>query len=147
MVVNRSAPASAVVPVLIYDDVAAALDWLCEAFGFEERLRAPGRDGRITHAQLAVQGGAIMLGQEHAEYRAPNSGVVHQYVHVRVKGVDFHYAHSLAAGARIIQAPTDMPFGERQYLAEDLGKHRWMFTESIADVSPEAWGALTPRDA
>ena len=59
---NRSAPAATVVPILIYDDVAEAIDWLCAAFGFAERLRAPGRDGTIGHAQLAVGDGAIMLG-------------------------------------------------------------------------------------
>lgn len=29
MVVNRSAPPSSVVPVLIYEDVGEAIDWLC----------------------------------------------------------------------------------------------------------------------
>ena len=36
---NRSAPASTVVPILVYEDVNAAIDWLCGAFGFTERLR------------------------------------------------------------------------------------------------------------
>jgi uncharacterized glyoxalase superfamily protein PhnB len=34
-----------------------------------------------------------------------------------------------------------MPFGERQYVAQDPGGHRWTFTESVADVAPEEWGA------
>lgn len=42
MVVNRSAPRATVVPILVYEDVAAAVDWLCDAFGFTERLRAAG---------------------------------------------------------------------------------------------------------
>ena len=49
---NRSAPSATVVPVLIYRDVARAVDWLCGAFGFTERLRAPGRDGGVSHAHL-----------------------------------------------------------------------------------------------
>lgn len=141
MIGNRSAPECTVVPVLIYDDVATALDWLCGAFGFEERLRAPGRDGRIVHAQLVVGDGAIMLGQAGAEYSVPHPGVVHQYVHVRVPDVDPHHEHASASGARIIQPPTNMPFGERQYVAEDPAGHRWTFTESVADVAPEEWGA------
>ncbi|HEX9942349.1 MAG TPA: hypothetical protein VGG03_10055 [Thermoanaerobaculia bacterium] len=40
-----------------------------------------------------------------------------------------------------MKAPTDMLFGERQYTAEDLGGHRWTFSQSIADVAPEEWGA------
>jgi hypothetical protein len=40
MVVNRSAPRASVVPVLVYEDVGPAVDWLCSTFGFRERLRA-----------------------------------------------------------------------------------------------------------
>ncbi len=145
MVVNRSAPTAVVVPVLIYEDVAAAVDWLHGAFGFEERLRAPGRDGRIVHAQLVVAGGAIMLGRAGAEFRPPTPGVVHQYVHVRIEGLDEHHARAVSFGARILHEPVDMPFGERQYVAEDPAGHRWTFTESVADVPPDAWGAITPR--
>ena len=46
-IVNRSAPTATVVPVLIYEDVAKAIVWLCEAFGFSERLRAARADGRL----------------------------------------------------------------------------------------------------
>lgn len=130
--------------MVIYDDVAAAIDWLCRAFGFQERLRAPGRDRRIMHAQLEVGGEAIMVGQQGGEYRVPQPGVVPQYVHVRVDGIDRHHDRARSAGAQILQPPTDMPFGERQYVAEDPGGHRWTFTESIADVAPEAWGARMP---
>jgi uncharacterized glyoxalase superfamily protein PhnB len=55
---NRSAPEADVVPILIYADVAKAIDWLCAAFGFKERLRAPDGNGVINHAQLAVGNGA-----------------------------------------------------------------------------------------
>jgi hypothetical protein len=49
-IVNRSAPTATVVPVLVYEDVGQAIEWLCGAFGFTERLRAT-RDGRVVHAQ------------------------------------------------------------------------------------------------
>jgi uncharacterized glyoxalase superfamily protein PhnB len=42
---NRSVPAATVIPVLTYPDVRAAVDWLCAAFGFAERLRI-GEDHR-----------------------------------------------------------------------------------------------------
>ncbi len=39
-----------------------------------------------------------------------------------------------------------MPFGERQYTAEDLAGHQWTFSETLADMAPEEWGgeALAP---
>ena len=140
-IVNRSAPTATVVPVLIYEDVGKAIDWLCGAFGFTERLRTAGRDGRVTHAQLSVGEGAIMLGAPGAEFRSPRPGEVNQYVHVHVENVDQHFEHAKRFGARIVQPPTNMPFGERPYTAEDLSGHRWTFSQSIGDVAPEDWGA------
>jgi uncharacterized glyoxalase superfamily protein PhnB len=70
VVKNRSAPAATIVPILIYEDVSQAIEWLCRTFGFTERLSAE-RDGVTSHAQLAVAEGAIMLGRQGGPYRAP----------------------------------------------------------------------------
>ena len=140
-IVNRSAPTATVVPVLVYEDVAKAIGWLCEAFGFSERLRAARPDGPITHAQLSIAEGAVMLGASGAEFRPPRTDEVNQYVLVHVEDVDQHFEQAKQFGARIVQPPADMPFGERVYTAEDLAGHRWTFSQSIADVPPEQWGA------
>ena len=140
-VMNRSAPASTIVPVLVYEDVAEAIAWLCDAFGFTERLRAPASGGRITHAQLSIGAGDVMIGASGAEFRPPRPREVNQYVLVRVEDVDGHFDHAKRFGARVVRPPTDMPFGERTYTVEDLAGHRWTFSQSIADVIPEQWGA------
>jgi uncharacterized glyoxalase superfamily protein PhnB len=62
---------------------------------------------------------------------------------VRVLDVDAHHAHAAAHGATILEPPTDFPYGERQYEAEDLAGHHWDFTQSIADVAPEDWGGTS----
>jgi uncharacterized glyoxalase superfamily protein PhnB len=144
-IVNRSAPTATIVPVVIYEDVGKAIDWLCGAFGFTERLRAGGRDGRATHAQLSVGEGAVMLGAQGAEFRPPRSDEVNQYVLVRVEDVDRHFEHAQRSGARIVHQPTNMPFGERVYTAQDFAGHRWTFSQSIADVAPEQWGATEAK--
>ncbi len=141
MPVNRSAPTATVVPILVYEDVGKAIDWLCGAFGFTERLRAAGRDGKISHAQLAIAEGALMLGRQGGEFRQPPRNEVSQYVLVHVEDVDRHFEHAKRFGARIVKPPTNMPFGERQYTAEDDGGHRWTFSQHVADVAPEEWGA------
>ena len=128
MIKNRSVPASAVIPVLAYDDVAKASDWLCRAFGFKERLRIG--DHR---AQLVFGDGAVILIRG-ADARGA--------VLVRVDDADSHYARAKNSGARILEPPTDFPYGERQYNAEDIGGHVWTFSESIADVDPASWGGL-----
>ena len=147
MIVNRSAPRATVVPILVYEDVAKAIDWLCDTFGFKERLRAGAPGGSITHAQLDIADGAVMLGRQGAEFRPPHPGEVSQYVTVHVEDVDKHCEHARQCGARIVKAPANMPFGERQYSVEDLGGHRWTFSQSVADVAPADWGATsaTPK--
>ncbi len=50
------------IPAIRYRDAVAAIDWLCEAFGFERHLVVPGEGGAIAHAQLAFGNGMVMLG-------------------------------------------------------------------------------------
>jgi uncharacterized glyoxalase superfamily protein PhnB len=56
---------------------------------------------------------------------------------LRVEDADGHHARARRHGARILQPPSDFPYGERQYTGEDLGGHRWAFSQSIADLAPE----------
>lgn len=112
MIVNSSAPPGPVVPILIYQDVSKAIDWLSGAFGFIERLRtAPEPDGTIHHAQLAVGAGAVMLTGQ----RDPSEAI--QRVYVQVENVDGHCERAKKFGARILRPPNTCPFGERQYTA------------------------------
>jgi uncharacterized glyoxalase superfamily protein PhnB len=143
-VVNRSAPGATVVPVLVYEDVAKALDWLCDTFGFTERLRAAGPDGSISHAQIDFGKGAIMIGRQGGEFRPPRPNEVSQFVLVHIANIDEHFEHARQSSARILKPPMDMPFGERQYTVEDPWGHRWTFSQSVADVDPETWGARLP---
>ena len=130
MIANRSAPGASVIPVVGYPDVAEASDWLCEAFGFTERLRIGEH-----RAQLVFGDGAVIV-TELGEHSGPST------VQVRVEDADAHHERAAGAGARILNPPTDYPYGERQYSAEDPGGHRWTFSQSIADVDPESWGAI-----
>jgi uncharacterized glyoxalase superfamily protein PhnB len=149
MLVNRTMPESIVVPVLVYEDPGEAIDWLCDAFGFTVRWRAG-----ENRAQLAVgDGGAILVGERRIApdpesgdstiFRPPRRGEVSHSIVVRVEDVDGHYARARQGGARIFRQPENLPYGERQYSAEDLEGHRWTFSQSIADVAPEDWGATS----
>lgn len=87
MSTNRSAPSATVVPVLICEDVGAAIEWLCRAFGFTERLRAD-RDGVIGHAQLEVAERALMLGRQGGPFKARDESGPSRYVVVHVPDVN-----------------------------------------------------------
>jgi uncharacterized glyoxalase superfamily protein PhnB len=147
---NRSMPPSTVIPVLVYEDVNEASEWLCDTFGFEERWHAGNH-----RAQLAIGDGAVMIGErrvaeahESADptiFRAPRRGEVSHSIMVRIEDLDAHYVHARESGARILRPPEDFPYGERQYTAEDLAGHRWTFSQSIADVAPEEWGGTSAQ--
>jgi uncharacterized glyoxalase superfamily protein PhnB len=133
---NRSVPAATVIPVLVYRDVSAAVAWLTEAFGFAERVRI----GENHRAQLQFGEGALIVAEAGGDRQAPEPGGSSASVLVRVPDARAHCERARAAGARILMEPTDFEFGERQYSAEDFAGHRWTFSETLADVAPEAWG-------
>jgi len=139
MKANRSIPSATVIPVLIYPDVREAVDWLSRVFGFSERVQI-GEDHR---SQLSFGDGAVIIGDVRGERRPPRPGEVTSSVMVRVDDVGAHYEHARAQGARITEEPTEFPFGERQYSAEDPAGHRWIFSQTLADVAPEEWGGIS----
>jgi uncharacterized glyoxalase superfamily protein PhnB len=137
---NRSVPAATVIPVLVYPDVRAAVDWLTAAFGFVERVRV----GEAHRSQMRVgRDGAVIVADVRGEQQAPQPGVVTHVVKVRVLDVDAQLAQARSHGARVLQEPTEYEYGERECTVEDLAGHRWQFTQTLRDVAPEDWGGKT----
>jgi uncharacterized glyoxalase superfamily protein PhnB len=122
-----------VAPYLYYEDVEGALTWLGETFGFRERMRMPGPDGRIRHAEMDIAtDGVILMGCPGPHYRNPKRlGTMTQTLYVRVDGVDAHCARARATGAVIAEEPADQEYGDRRYAAEDPEGHRWYFAQPL----------------
>jgi PhnB protein len=131
---NRTMPMCTVIPELVYEDVGEAIDWLCDKLGFAVRWRAG--DHR---AQLSFAGGTVAI----TEPRTSKALTGRQSLMVRVHDAHAHHDRARDRAATVIQAPEDFPYGERQYTVEDLGGHHWTFSQSIADLAPEAWGGIT----
>jgi PhnB protein len=131
---SRTMPPCTIIPELVYDDVTAAIQWLCDTFGFEERWHAG--DHR---AQLSFGNGTIAI----TEPRTSRALAGHVSLVIRVDDADAHCRRARERGATIVAEPHDYPYGERQYTAEDLGGHRWCFSQSIADLAPEEWGGTS----
>ena len=140
MKANRSIPPVTVIPVLTYPDVAAAAAWLTSAFGAVEHVRI----GNGHRAQMSIGGGAFVVAEASGTRHPPRHGEPGPVgIMVRVEDALAHCARARAAGAAIVEEPTDHMYGERQYSAADLAGYRWTFTESIADVAPEEYGSRT----
>jgi len=127
-----------ITPYLFYQDVVKALGWLSQAFGFRERLRLPGPDGGVAHAEMELADGVIMLGRPGPDYRNPTRlGGTTQNLYVYVDDVDKHCERARRAGAVIFQEPADQFYGDRRYGARDPEGHEWYFATHVRDVAPE----------
>jgi uncharacterized glyoxalase superfamily protein PhnB len=130
---------------LYYRDAARMIDWLCEAFGFEIRLKVEGEGGRIEHSELTYGDGLIMVGPEHAgaeqrfgtDMLSPlTAGGNTQGLMLYVDDLDAHCARARAAGAKIVAEPALHDYGDdywadRSYGALDPEGHLWWISERI----------------
>jgi uncharacterized glyoxalase superfamily protein PhnB len=127
---------ASVIPVLRYRDAPAAIEWLCQTFGFEKHLVVPNEDGTIAHAQLSFGNGMVMLGsvlKDETEFgrlmKQPDEigGAGTQAAYVVVNDADAVYAQAKAAGAKIVIEIKDEDYGGRSFSCYDLEGHLWSF--------------------
>ncbi len=138
---NRSVPANVILPHLCYRNVEAAISWLTDTFGFTEHYRY-GPPDAPEGAQMHLGEAWIMLNSPRSGRSSPAQlGCGTQSLTVFVNDVDAHFAQSKSAGAKIVEELNETAYGERQYAAEDLEGHHWLFSRHVKDVSPEEWGA------
>ena len=132
----------AVIPMIAYENGPAAMDWLSRAFGFRERARMLGENGRLSHGEMEAGDGMIMLATPSPHYKGPKHHreecdaarrwsevpYIIDGVLVYVDDVDAHFQQAKGAGARMLSPVEESQEGKR-YRAEDLEGHRWMFME------------------
>jgi uncharacterized glyoxalase superfamily protein PhnB len=131
---------------VVYQDAAAAIEWLCSAFGFEVKLKVEGENGRIEHCELSLGDGLIMLAQENSNaelewkrsLRSPKSlgGANTQCLMFYVDDAEAHCALARARGARIVEEPAVHDYGDdywsdRSYGAIDPEGHLWWITQRL----------------
>ncbi|ABR90379.1 Uncharacterized conserved protein [Janthinobacterium sp. Marseille] len=124
---------SSVIPCLRYRDALAAIDWLCEVFGFEKQAVYTNPDGSVAHAQLALGGGMIMIGSVVADsewgklIRQPDEigGDETQSPYLIVADADVVYERAQAAGAEIVIDIKFEDYGGRGFSCRDLEGRLW----------------------
>lgn len=123
---------SSVIPAFRYRDAPAAIEWLCNVLGFTRHAVYEGAGGEINHAELALGGGMIMLGSmkddEHGRrFKSPGElgGAETGSAYIVVPDADVVYARAQAAGATIVRALQDMPYGSREFAVQDPEGHTW----------------------
>lgn len=132
--------------MLAYEDGIAAMNWLCDVFGFVENMRMTNDAGRLTHGELKMGNSLVMLAEPTPHYQSPahhaqNCEIVAKWstvpyiingVLVYVDDVEQHYATAKNKGATIL---TDLEYGYpgTRYRAADVEGQRWMFMQIEKD--------------
>lgn len=140
MVQNPPEGNQRIIPYLSYADAPAAVEFLSTAFGFETGMTMEMGEGVLGHAELHLGDNVLMLSsafEEMGQASPQNLSGHHGQVMVYVDDVDAHHSRAAAAGATILEEPTDQFYGDRSYRAVDPEGHHWVFTQHIRDVSPE----------
>lgn len=131
-----------VIPMIAYENGPAAMDWLARAFGFRERVRMLGEDGRLSHGEMDAGDGVIMLATPSPHYHGPKHHrdeceparlwqevpYIVDGVLVYVSDIDQHFERARTAGATIL-SPLELSGEGKRYRVEDLEGHRWMFLQ------------------
>ncbi len=124
-------------PYLIADGAAAAIDFYKLVFGATERMRMPGPDGRLGHAELQIGESVIMLADEHPEMgiHGPRTiGGSPVTLHVYVEDADAAFERAVNAGATSLRPMENQFYGDRSGQFEDPFGHRWNVATHVEDV-------------
>ena len=137
-----SYPTQQIIPMLAYEDGIAALNWLCEVFGFTEITRVTDDNGRLSHGEIAMGNNIVMLAEPTPDYQGParhaqNCTIAAKWnsvpyvingVLVYVDDVKKHNEQAKNGGATMLSEPEE-GFPGIRYRAADLEGQRWMFIQ------------------
>jgi PhnB protein len=134
-----------VTPCLVVRDAAKALDFYAEVFGAAERMRFPGPEGTVAHAEIQIGDSVVIVEDEDPRLgtTAPAPGglpgtPVFQFIYV--EDVDAVVARAVELGATMKRAPQDQFYGDRDGFIIDPFGHGWTVATHVEDVSPQELG-------
>ena len=117
-------------PCLYYRDAPKAIEWLCRAFGFVQRMIVPGESGTVDHAELSFGEGVILVASckpDRGRVSPMDLPAVNQAICVYVDDPDAHCTRARSAGAEITYDLKDEEYGARGYMAKDIEGNHWYF--------------------
>ncbi|HUG89417.1 MAG TPA: VOC family protein [Planctomycetaceae bacterium] len=132
------------IPHLVCDPCADAIEFYKKAFGAEEVSRAPAPDGRrIMHAEIRIGGRPVFLVDDFPEYcegksESPKAlGGTPVTIHRYVPDCDAAIQRAVKAGATVKMPAQDMFWGDRYGVVADPFGHSWSLATHIRDVTPD----------
>lgn len=130
-----------VTPYLTIRGASAAIQFYEQAFGARELMRMPAPDGRtLMHAEIKIGDSIVMLSDEFPDYGAlspAHYGGTTVANLLYVEDCDAVHDRAVAAGARTLQPPMDMFWGDRMATIVDPYGHKWSIGTHKLDLTPE----------
>ncbi len=127
-------------PYLIVDGAHDAIDFYTEVLGASERLRLPGPNGTVGHAELQIGSALVMIADEFPDMGAVGPKTVGGspvVLNLYVEDVDDVFSRAVAGGAKALSEPADQFYGDRAGQFEDPWGHKWSVATHVEDVSPD----------
>ncbi len=132
------------IPHLVCDPCADAIEFYKKAFGAEETGRVPAPDGhKILHAAIRIDSRPLYLTDDFPEFcdgssRSPKAlGGTPATIHRYVEDCDAAVRRAEEAGATVMMPPENMFWGDRYGVVIDPFGHSWSLATHISDPSPE----------
>ena len=128
-----------VCPYLLIDGASEALGFYTNVLGATERMRIPGPNDTIGHAELQIGDSVVMLADMPAGQGSnPKSlGGTPVMICVYVDDVDRVFDRAVQAGARSLERVQTKFYGDRTGTFEDPWGHHWSVMTHVEDVPPE----------
>lgn len=131
-----------VTPALVVDGAARALEFYAEVFDATERMRVPGLDGTIAHAEIVIGDSVLMVDDASPAMgtQAPPAGGLEgspTSLYIYVEDVDAVIERAAKLGATVERPAQDQFYGERDGHIVDPFGHRWTVATHVEDVAPD----------
>jgi PhnB protein len=131
-----------VIPHLVVNGAAQAIEFYKKAFGATELMRVPAQDGkRLMHAALMINGAHVYLVDDFPEYREQcgkgkitspgTAGTTTSTLHLEVPDCDAAVKRAADAGATVMMEPIDAFWGSRYAQVMDPFGHFWSFAHPL----------------
>lgn len=130
-----------IIPHLVVDDAAAAIDFYKRALDAVETLRVPTEDGKLLmHAEMEVNGAKVYLrddfpglcSSQKGKRLSPTAlGGSPVMMHLDVMNCDAAVERAVSAGATDIMPPEDTFWGDRYAQVVDPYGHGWSFSHPL----------------
>jgi PhnB protein len=131
-----------VTPCLIVQGGVNALEFYAAVFGATERMRFPGPDGTVAHAEVQIGDSVVIIEDESPERGTtapPPGGVAGSpfSLFIYVEDVDGVVARAVELGATLVRPPQDQFYGDRDGSIVDPFGQGWTIATHVEDVAPE----------